>query len=503
MYFCIAKKVIIINNTIYKMKKLISSLLVVATALCATVAKADNITLEQAKDAAAHYMSKNTYNEKVTPADMLLVHQVDNLALNAPAAFFFNVNNGEGWIIMAATTVINPVIGYSGEGKLDMASLPDNMRSFVEAYIEDVKQIQMMDEEENLPDDPQWTVLAKHQAKWADNEVVLTNVRWDQGETGSSNNNYNHYCPTYQGQTCYVGCGATAMAQMCYYYRYPVQPRGTKTYVAENIGNQTLSLNFDTTRFDYDNMVQKIMNATSVTRRRAVAWISYACGIACGMQYGVNGSSTTSEDVASGAATYLKYQSGSTLYREYTSVRRYIGIIRNTLKANDLVYMRGTDRGGEGRDAGGHAWLCTGYKLDDTTMYYMNWGWNGNSNGFFNLSANQIATSQYNFNYAQGIIYGMVPPEDSNIHHTHVKIDRIEENTVLSAAYPNPASDYVSLPYESNRSGEVKVYGIDGRLVSSVRVPAGNGVVNVNVAQMPAGVYIYRLNNASGKFIVK
>lgn len=487
------------------MKKVISSLLVAAVAMFSTVAMADNITLEQAKEAAAHYLSHNTSNEKLTASDMTLVYQIDNLALNVPAAYFFNAS-GDGWLIMAATTVVNPIIGYSDEGKLDISNLAENMRWYVEGYVEDIKEVQILDAEENLPDAAEWTVLANKGlvGNTKDTDVKLTQVRWDQGEIYSTNS-YNRYCPVYNGYRCYVGCGATAMAQMCYYYKYPRRGANqTKTYTAHNIGNRSISLNFDTVYFNYENMRLSI-NLQNITQAQInnIAWLSYACGVSCGMEYGIDGSSTTAENVNSGSSIYLKYRAGNIIMRGGMTTRKYVGKVRKMLKAKDLVYMRGTDPGGSGRDAGGHAWLCTGYKVQDTTMYYMNWGWGGSENGFFNLTGTDLATSSYNFRSQQGIIENMIPPEDSNIHHEHQSINRVDESTILRAAYPNPASDYVTLPFATERAGELQVFSVDGRKVTSARVSAGNGEVNVNVEKMPAGVYIYKLNNATGKFVVK
>jgi hypothetical protein len=47
------------------------------------------------------------------------------------------------------------------------------------------------------------------------------------------------------------------------------------------------------------------------------------------------------------------------------------------------------------------------------------------------------------------------------------------------------------------------VYGIDGRLVSTTHVQPGTGEVTLRVDALPHGVYIYRLNTQSGKFIVR
>jgi hypothetical protein len=56
----------------------------------------------------------------------------------------------------------------------------------------------------------------------------------------------------------------------------------------------------------------------------------------------------------------------------------------------------------------GHAWVCDGWKRHhyDNNVYYdyldMNWGWNGNSNGFYyidNPMAFNTGTNNYTFGF--------------------------------------------------------------------------------------------------------
>ena len=133
----------------------------------------------------------------------------------------------------------------------------------------------------------------------------------------------------------------------------------------------------------------------------------------------------------------------------------------------------------------------------------MNWGWDGSSNGFYNLGANNmyISGQGYNFNVRQEYISGMVPPDDSN---RFLGISRIEDpSTYLGRPYPNPAVESVTLPYNTEMASELVIYSIDGRPVETYRVQPGKGEIHVRVNTMPAGVYLYRMNSQCGKFIVK
>ncbi len=138
----------------------------------------------------------------------------------------------------------------------------------------------------------------------------------------------------------------------------------------------------------------------------------------------------------------------------------------------------------------------------DTNRYYMNWGWQGNNNGFYNLGKNNMPISGrgYNFNKRQEYISGMVPPDDSN---RFVGIEQVDPTSLLGRPYPNPAVHSIALPYITQTAADLYIYNIEGRLVATYRVQPGEGELTVRVDAMPAGVYIYRMNSQTGKFMVK
>ena len=232
-----------------------------------------------------------------------------------------------------------------------------------------------------------------------------------------------------------------------------------------------------------------------------IYYLPYYAGVAVKMGYTPDGSGTQSTEVVTAMRNYFKYESSQMVYRNNNNGAEFVRRIRNLLLHKDVVYMSGSSLIGEGADAAGHAWVCGGYIDGDTVRYYMNWGWNGGGDNFFNLATNNmyISTQGYNFNQRQAFIEGMVPPADSNRFYVGI----VEADpTHLGTAYPNPAIQSVVLPYNTQNAGDLVVYNIEGKAVATYRVAAGAGEVTVNVEQMPAGIYIYRLNSQSGRFTV-
>ena len=384
--------------------------------------------------------------------------------------------------------------------------MPDNMRWWIEDYLDMVKAVQIEDEKQHFDDADEWSDLINMTLPAltkGNPEHVLMNEEWDQGNDYGTD--YNMYCPVVNGVHCPTGCVATALAQIMHYYRFPVQPRMSRSY---SWNGQTLGLNFDTMTFDYSLMPNRITNSSTQAQRREVSKLGYAVGIAMKMDYGTDGSGAYSGTVPRAMADYFKYKGNKTLLdRNGNGDTSYVNKVRQELKRQRPVYMHGSSASGSGAHAAGHAWVCCGYRDDRPNMYWMNWGWStymATANTWYNLKTNNmpITGTDYNFNTNQGVILDLVPPTDS----THINILGIEsvENTVsLQAAYPNPATVKVMLPYSTNMAADMNIYSIDGKLIERRSLKAGDGEVEVNVSNLPAGIYIYRVGGATGKFLVQ
>lgn len=480
------------------MKKLIISFLVASVALIPSSAKADNLTADQTKAAAAYYLSRNTDQSHLTAADLTLVHQVDNPNQGVPALCFFNAPK-EGWIIMAATTTLDPVVAFSPTNQLKVADFPANLQWWLDGYAQMVIQMQDLDAEQDLPDSEEWDLIANAKLPEAKNYMILMNESWGQGD--EYHPTYNLYCPVIDGRTSVAGCVAIALAQICHYYRYPVQPTGTRVYSVENYG--TIRLKFDTISFDYGLMPNALGSNSSEAQVREVAKLCYAMGVAVKMGYHPDGSGSNSQFAMSAMKNFFKYKEGHHVSRNGTGVdTAFVGKIRRELIKKNIVYMSGNSPDGGDIHAAGHAWVCGGYRTNNQKQYFMNWGWSGAGDGFFNLYDNNMRISGmgYNFYGNQSALIGFEPPADSN--RFHVGISQVD-NTVLAPAYPNPATVSVTLPYTLDAAADLCIYNIDGRLVETRHLAAGNGQAVVRVDHMPAGIYIYRVGGAAGKFIVK
>jgi hypothetical protein len=141
----------------------------------------------------------------------------------------------------------------------------------------------------------------------------------------------------------------------------------------------------------------------------AVALLMYQCGVAAGMDYGINSSSayfsfTGQYNVYTAFTTAFGYDADSIQYRQamYYDTASWLPMILKELDAGRPILYTGNDTG----NLGGHGWVCDGYDVNH--MLHMNWGWGGMDDGYFSTS--NFVAGGYNFTWFQSALTGIQPP---------------------------------------------------------------------------------------------
>ena len=70
-------------------------------------------------------------------------------------------------------------------------------------------------------------------------------------------------------------------------------------------------------------------------------------------------------------------------------------------------------------------------------------------------------------------------------------------------AYPNPATDLVTLPYDANGATSMKIYDMQGKLVERKFLDKSKQELQLNVKDYPSGMYFFEVNGESNSFIVE
>lgn len=230
----------------------------------------------------------------------------------------------------------------------------------------------------------------------------LVTAQWDQGEP------FNNLCPriggSYSGN--YVtGCVATAMAQIMYTHRFPTQGIGSHEYIITNEdGPLTLKADFGNTIYDWTNMQDDYSGFYLPVKATAVATLMSHCGISVNMEYGIDGSASTTMQAAIAFSDYFGYnQNTRLLSREFYNAEEWMEYIYHDINLGLPILYGASDK-----VSGGHAFVVDGY--DATGLVHVNWGWGPDGgNGFYDISILNPSGTTYKFNENQSMVIGIDP----------------------------------------------------------------------------------------------
>lgn len=312
--------------------------------------------------------------------------------------FVFNFTDGKGFAIVAGDDRVRPVLGYSSEGSFDPDNLPENLRGML-AYYQD--QISWANDKgiEATPDiAAEWSRHISGTAlRAAGQPVLIETANWGQSEP------YNRQTPQINGENAVTGCVATAMGIIMNYHKYPTQAVNPPEYNYYSIDgrNQEVKLTYDD--YDWDNILDSYIGEYNDVQANAVAKLLYHCGANVRMDYSIEESGTQTILVASALSDVFGYSpSIRYLQKDEYSWDEWKAMLREELDAGYPVIYDGTNMDDEG-----HAFVCDGYTPDG--LFHINWGWDGDSNGFFELSILGESEDGSGFSEEQGMLLNIRP----------------------------------------------------------------------------------------------
>ena len=417
------------------MKKLVLSGLVL---LAAVGVRGDQISVEQARNAACEFVSRGVTHMPARVASVApqLAYTATQDGVNTFYIFNFG---GAGFVIAAADDCAVPVLGYSDAGAFDPEAMPENMRAFLADYQGEIAAAVAAGA-------PVGVQVPCEAPQRHDIEPLIT-TKWSQTEP------YNAMCPMDGGYQCVVGCVATAMAQIMNYHKYPTTGQGTNTYTTNIGGNDvTLSLDFSTVTFDWDDMLPSYGYGVEYTdaQAAAVAELSYAAGVGVNMVYSSVASYAYSFEVPIALCKYFGYnRSMRKVERLPYTTAQWEDLLYNELAASRPVYYDAQS------SQGGHAFVCDGYQ--EGGYFHMNWGWGGTSDGYFRVSALNppamgIGGSGAGFNINQSAIININPADPSEVYSFDVSFRSpfgVNENEVTIASGVNVPFSFGQLAISS------------------------------------------------------
>ena len=369
---------------------------------------AEHVSVDKACQVGKNFMSKGKNSVELT---QIISRSVENQHF-----YVFNLNDNQGWVIVADDDSSTPILGYSESGSFNMDNMPENIETWLVGISSEIQYIidNKLVTEENTQ---QWNELYAGIVTEKGENVVnpLITTRWDQSPY------YNNLCPynNYYHDRTVTGCVATAMAQVVYFYKHPAVGTGSHSYSTSSYG--TLYANFGATQYEWNNMPVELTASSSSTQKQAVATLMYHMGVGVEMDYGVSATGGSGAFVISSytngehCAEYaLKHYFGykSTAHGEMKdnySASNWKSMVRAELDARrPLIYA--------GFGNGGHCFVCDGY--DNNDKFHFNWGWSGQNDGYFALTALNPGSGgagggSYTFTSNQQAIFGLEPDGSS------------------------------------------------------------------------------------------
>ncbi len=308
--------------------------------------------------------------------------------------YVFNAPRQGGYVIVAGDDRLPAVLGYSREGSIDLTQAPEALLALLQMSVDAVGHTEA-----------EYDITATGTPVV---EPLLGAINWGQSEP------FNTLCPMLtSSQHGYVGCVATAMAQIMKYYNYPTTGTDSHSYLH---GSTTLSADFGSTTYDWAHMPAAVPDAPSPAQQTAYSTLCAHLGVAVEMQYAASGSGAYTMMVPAALRDYFGYSQSIRMHsRDYYNTNEWMDMIRTELDAARPVYYAASSEDG----LGGHAFVCDGY--DSEGYVHINWGWYGRSNGYFyinHLNPGELGTGGGSgaYNISQEIITDFIPKTGDEVY---------------------------------------------------------------------------------------
>ena len=306
----------------------------------------------------------------VSDADFHLVYTGESDGLRStsePYYYIYNIGEDGGFVMVSGDDRVDAVIGYGLSGAFDPNKIPANMAGWFKEYERQI------DFARTLPERvfPETSTKAAASDSLPNRVEPLITTQWDQLTP------YNLLCPMVGYQRTPTGCGATAMAQILNYHKWPERATGTGSYTVPELGGDTTYVDLSQFTFDWANMADVYDENATTEQREAVAELMFAAGAAINMVYSTTWSYSQYNQIPEGFVTHMGYDENlAYLMRNCYDSDSWESTIKKELaEKRPVFYMAQSIRDG-------HYFVCDGYVSSpgQGDYFHINWGWGGMRN---------------------------------------------------------------------------------------------------------------------------
>ena len=269
----------------------------------------------------------------------------------------FSSDNTNGFVIVAKSTKVDPLIGYSSE-PFETENMPANMQWYLEEVSHNIQAIEAGE-----------THLSRAATYTAVKNFVTT--KWDQSVAP-----YNLLTPNNYP----AGCVATALAQCLNYCQYPPSAEFDASYsVTTGDKRESYNAHVSTTyTWPYSNTYK------GKNPEDNIAQLLLDCGYATYMNYASEGSGSTIAYAGIALTQIFGYPEACVKYYNKSHYDKRLDEWKQIIY-DELALRSPVIYGAHSVEYGGHAFVLSG--VDNNGLIYVNWGWGGSNNGYFNIDA--------------------------------------------------------------------------------------------------------------------
>lgn len=388
--------------------------------LFSTSVFAEPITLEVAKQTAEQFLKNANNSVLKTHIEYYLTDAGDlfpsNNQLksnnNSRSMFLFNIGDSAGFIIVSGDNAVQPILGYSNVGNIDITTIPPSVKSWLENYHNQILDAQKNTVFQNEDIAKMWAGTYPT-LKASSSVEPLCKTKWDQSPFYNAMCPYDEEAGDYNEYHAVTGCPATAMAQIMKYWNWPEKGTGFHSYNHKKYG--TLSANFGKTTYEWNAMPNEVYEQND-----AIATLMYHCGVAVEMNYGPDASGSQviksiaysdNRTVEHALPTYFGYDPNiEGKSRMFYSDKKWKALLKEELDNGRPVQYAGYGQGG-------HTFVCDGY--DENDKFHMNWGWGGYCDGYYLLDnlvpgTGGTGSGSGTYNSNQEMLIGIQPAKTSS-----------------------------------------------------------------------------------------
>lgn len=337
---------------------------------------ARQISEDEAAAIATEFLNSTTVRQ--TPAKTA-VHRAKAPNADTAPFYVFNADNSQGFVIVSADDRAQRILGYSDKGTFDFNNLPPQLNAMLENYGEQIKNIPA-----NTPTHASWKTPKRVSEEGG---VLLETANWGQGAP------YNSQCPIIDGEHAPTGCVATAMAIVMKYHNWPEHTYGKEV---TNFYHKDITIDFSDSQINWSNLEE---NSDSFTND--VSRLMLLTGTSVHTHYETDDSGALMHGICHELITTFGYDTQCCyLTRRLYDDQEWRSLIDEQLN-NGLPIIYGSTIE--------NTWQGHTYVLDGKAgeMYHINWGWDGDCNGFYDLDF--LKPNNDNYSDHQSMIINIKP----------------------------------------------------------------------------------------------